>query len=118
VDRNRGFFGFDAMLVSGAAAESLNLPQSGGFLVKQVAKDSVAERLGLKGGNRMGIVDGRQLVVGGDILLLVQGIAMASADDRAAVFRKLETIHEGEDVRVTVFRDGKIVELATVFTGF
>ena len=118
VDRNRGFFGFDAMLVSGAMAQALNVPQSGGFLVKQVAKDSVADKLGLKGGDRIGIVEGQHIVVGGDILLAVQGITMASAADRATILRKLETIHEGEDLRVKVFRGGKIVELTTIFTGF
>jgi len=118
VDRNRGFFGFDAMLVSGAMAQALNVPQSGGFLVKQVAKDSVADKLGLKGGDRIGIVEGQHIVVGGDILLAVQGITMASAADRATILRKLETIHEGEDLRVKVFRGGKVVELTTIFTGF
>ena len=118
VDRNRGFFGFDAMLVSGAMAQALNVPQSGGFLVKQVAKDSVADRLGLRGGDRIGIVEGQHLVVGGDIMLEVQGMPMASAADRATILRKLETIQEGESLRVKVFRDGKIVELTTFFTGF
>jgi serine protease Do len=118
VERNRGFFGFDAMLVSGALAEALNVPQSGGFLIKQVAKDSVAGKLGLRGGDRIRIVEGQHIVVGGDILLAVQGITMASAADRATILRKLETIHEGEELRVKVFRGGKIVELTTIFTGF
>jgi S1-C subfamily serine protease len=118
VEHNRRFFGFDAMLVSGAIAEALNLPQPGGFLVKQVVKDSVASRLGIKGGNRIGIVEGQQILVGGDILLSVQGITMASAADRALVFKALETLKAGDDLRVTVFRDNKIVELAMKFTGF
>jgi serine protease Do len=118
VDRNRGFYGFDAMLVSGAIAQALNVPQSGGFLIKQVVKDSIGYRLGLKGGDRIGIVEGQQIVVGGDILLSVQGITMASADDRARVFKALETLQPGQNLRVTVFRGGKIVELAMTWTGF
>ena len=118
VDRNRGFFGFDAMLVSGAMAQALNVPQSGGFLVKQVVKDSVGGRLGLKGGDRIGIVEGQQIVVGGDILLSVQGITFASAEDRAKVLKALETLQVGQDLRVTVFRGDKIEALTTKFTGF
>jgi S1-C subfamily serine protease len=60
----------------------------------------------------------RQILVGGDILLSVQGITMASAADRALVFKALETLKAGDDLRVTVFRDNKIVELAMKFTGF
>ena len=118
VERNRGFFGVDLMLVSGAMAQALNVPQSGGFLVKQVVKDSVGGRLGLKGGDRIGIVEGQQIVVGGDVLLSVQGITFASLDDRAKVVKALETLQVGQDLRVTVFRGDKIVELTTKFTGF
>ena len=75
-------------------------------------------RLGLKGGDRVAIVEGQQIVVGGDILLSVQGITFASAEDRAKVLKALETLKAGDDLRVTVFRDDKVVELATKFTGF
>jgi serine protease Do len=118
VERKRGWFGVDLMLVSGEMARALNVPQEGGFLVKQVVKDSVGGRIGLKGGDRMGIVDGQHVVVGGDILLSVQGIRFASAEDRAKVFKALETLKAGDDLRVTVLRDDKIVELRTKFTGF
>jgi S1-C subfamily serine protease len=118
VDRSRGYFGVDLMLVSGAMAEALKVPQEGGFLVKRVAKGSVADRLGLKEGDRVGIVDGKQMAIGGDILLSVQGIKFASVDDRANVFKALETLRPGDDLRVTVFRDEKIVELSLKFTGF
>jgi serine protease Do len=118
VERNRGWFGVDLMLLSGTMAEAFNLPQSGGFLVKQVVKDSVAGRLGLRGGDRVGIVEGQQIVIGGDILLSVQGIRFANAEDRAQVLKALETLKPGDDLRVTVFRDDKVVELVTKFTGF
>jgi serine protease Do len=118
VERKRGWFGVDLMLVSGATAQALNVPQSGGFLVKQVIKNSVGGRLGLRGGDRVAIVEGQQMVVGGDILLSVQGITFASAEDRAKVLKALETLKAGDELRVTVFRDDKVVELATKFTGF
>jgi serine protease Do len=118
VERKRGFFGVDYVLVSGAIAEALNLPQPGGFLVKQVVKGSVGDRIGLRGGDRVGIVAGQQMVVGGDVLLSVQGIMLASADDRAGAIKALETLKAGDDLRVTVFRDNKLLELTTKFTGF
>jgi serine protease Do len=118
VERRRGWFGVDLMLVTGAMAQALNVPQAGGFLVKQVVKDSMGGRIGLKGGDRIGIVEGQQILVGGDILLSVQGITFASLDDRAKVVNALETLQVGQDLRVTVFRGDKIVELTTKFTGF
>jgi serine protease Do len=118
VSRTRGWFGVDLMLVSGTMAEAFNLPQPGGFLVKQVVKNSVGGRLGLRGGNRVGIVDGQHVVVGGDILLSVQGIRFASAEDRVQVLKALETLKAGDELHVTIFRDGKVVGLVTTFTGF
>jgi serine protease Do len=118
VERKRGWFGVDLMLVSGAMAQALKLPQSGGFLVKQVVKDSVGGRIGLKGGDRVGIVEGQQIVLGGDILLSVQGITFASLDDRTKVLKALETLKVGDDLRVTVLRGDKVMELTTKFTGF
>jgi S1-C subfamily serine protease len=118
IERNRGFFGFDAILVSGAMAQALNVPQAGGFLVKQVVKDTVASQIGLKGGDRIAIVEGQRIAVGGDILLAVQGIPMASGADRAKVFKGLESLRVGDDLRFTVFRDDKIVELTMKWTGF
>jgi serine protease Do len=106
------------MLVSGAMAQALKVPQSGGFLVKQVVKNSVAGRLGLRGGDRIAIVEGQELIVGGDILLSVQGLRFADAEDRAKVLKALETLKAGDDFRVTVLRDDKVVELTTKFTGF
>ena len=50
-------------------------------------QDTVASQIGLKGGNRVAIVEGQKIVVGGDILLAVQGIPMASGADRAKVFK-------------------------------
>ena len=118
VERNRGWFGVEYMPVSGAMAEALNVPPPGGMLVKQVAKGSVSERIGLKGGDRVAIVEGQQIVVGGDVLLSVQGIPMSNSEDRAKVIKALETLKLGDDVRVTVFRDNKVVELSMKFTGF
>jgi S1-C subfamily serine protease len=63
-------------------------------------------------------VEGQKIVVGGDILLAVQGIPMASGADRARVFKGLESLQVGDDLRFTVFRDGKIVELAMKWAGF
>jgi serine protease Do len=118
VDRNRGWFGVDYVLVSGATAEALNVPQAGGFLVKQVAKNSYSERIGLRGGDRVAIVEGKELVVGGDIMLSIQGIAVNTPEDRARVIKALEAMKPGDDLRVTVLRGDKVLELAIKFTGF
>ena len=46
------------------------------------------------------------------------GIPMASGADRAKVFKGLESLRVGDDLRFTVLRDEKIVELKMKWTGF
>jgi serine protease Do len=118
LERNRRWYGLDLLLVSGDMAEALKVPQAGGFLVRQVVKDSVGGQLGLRGGDRLGIVDGKQVVVGGDILLAVQGIAVATEADMAKVLTTLETLQPGQDLRVTVLRDERVVQLTTKWKGW
>jgi serine protease Do len=98
-------------------AEALRVPQSGGVLVKQVAQDSIGERLGLRGGDRLGIVEGQQLIVGGDIVLRIQGIDVGTKAGMVQALRTLETLKPGEIMRVNVLRDGRVVELQTPWTG-
>ena len=117
VERRRAWFGVDFVLVTGAMAQALGLPQEGGLLVKQVVKGSVGERIGLRGGDRIGILEGREVVVGGDIILSVQGITVANAQDRARMVDALDKLQAGQELRVTVLRGDRIVELAMKFTG-
>lgn len=118
LERHRRWYGLDLMLVSGETAQALKVPQAGGFLVKQVVKDSVGGRLGLRGGDRLGIVDGRQTVIGGDILLTVQGISLVSNADMVKVLKTLETLKPGQDLHASVLRGTQVVPLTMKWTGW
>ena len=115
LEQNRRWYGLDLMLVTGGMAEALKVPQPGGFLVKQVVKESLAGQIGLRGGNRIGIVEGQHLVVGGDIILAVQDMTVASNEDMAKVLKTLEKIKPGDELRVKILRDEKVEELITKF---
>jgi serine protease Do len=117
LERDRRWYGVDLLLVTGGMAEALRVPQAGGFLIRQVVKDSPAGQLGLRGGDRLGIVDGKQVVVGGDILLSVQGIAVATESDMVKALNTLEKLKPGEELRVTVLRDERVVQLTTKWKG-
>jgi serine protease Do len=113
LEKNRRFYGLDAILLTGDMAEAFKLPQAGGFLIKQVVKGTISDQMGLRGGTRMGLVDGKAVPVGGDIILSVQGITTASNEDLGKVLKSLETLKPGDDLRVTIFRDEKVEELST-----
>jgi serine protease Do len=117
LERPRAWYGVDVQPVTGAQAQALKVPQAGGFLVKNVVRGSLADRLGLRGGDRLGLVEGQEMVLGGDIILKVQGLTVTGGNDIDAIRGVLDRLKPGEDLRVSVLRDGHVVELGRKWTG-
>ena len=111
------YLGADGQIVSGPMAMLLNVPQDGGYLVKTVVKDSLAERLGLMGGDRSAAIDGQQMVLGGDIILTAQGIEILTIDDLISAVKAIRDQPPGGQVSVRVLRGGKVVDLTTTWSG-
>src|SRR5262249_3798888 len=116
-DGHRRWDGGDFMLGTGAIAQGLKVAREAGFPANPGVEGSGGGRMGVRGGDRIGIVEGQQIVVGGDILLSVQGMPVASNADMVKVLKMLETIKPGDELRVTVLRDEKPVELSMKWTG-
>jgi len=116
-DKRPFYLGVDGQIVSGPLARVLNVPQPGGYLVKNVVKDSLADRLGLGGGSQSATVDGQQVVLGGDIILSAQGIEIATIDDLIAAAKAIRDQPAGREVRMRVLRGGQVVDLAAPWSG-
>ena len=106
--------GVEGYLLTGDMARVFNVPVSrAGLLVQRVAHGSPAERLGLRGGDLPAVVAGEDLIVGGDIVLAVEGIALGAQDAYEAIRKRMiEVRDQNGSLRVTVLRAGAIVELA------
>jgi S1-C subfamily serine protease len=111
LERPSFWSGLEGRLISGPIAQILNLPQPTGYLVKSVARGSAGDAVGLIGGAALATIMGEQLVVGGDIILKVQGVPVGDASDHRRVRDILDAIPPGGDFTMTVLRLGKIVEL-------
>ena len=116
-DKRPFYLGVDGQIVSGSLARVLNVPQPGGYLVKSVVKDSLADRLGLGGGGQSATIEGQQIVLGGDIILGAQGIEIATIDDLIAAAKSIRDQPAGREVRMRVLRGGQVVDLAAPWSG-
>ena len=104
--------GLEGQLLSDELSDLFNLPpKTGGFLVKTVAKGSPGEAMGIKGGRRKATVDDQPLVVGGDIVLSVEGIAVKTIDDLTKIRERTSRLGKAAPIAVTVFRAGRQVKL-------
>jgi S1-C subfamily serine protease len=113
LNQNSMWTGLEAYLVSGALARALNVPQEAGLLIQRVAIDSPGEKLGLRPGKIPVKVAGERILIGGDIVLEVQGIPIS--DD----FRETCRISDktrGKNRRgitdMKVLRGGEVVNLS------
>jgi S1-C subfamily serine protease len=104
--------GLEAYLVSGALAKALNVPQDAGLLIQRVADDSPGQRLGLRPGVIPVEIAGKQLLLGGDIVLEVKGVTVsAELEHTCEIRKKVVGLNQG-NLEMKVLRDGKVVDLA------
>ncbi len=104
--------GLNGYMLSGDLAQVFNVPSPGvGLLVQRIASGSPAERLGLRAGTIRATIGDDELIVGGDIVLAVQGISLAGPNSFLLVRQKVTELREGDLVSVTVLRAGKRIEL-------
>src|SRR5215210_3937435 len=100
---DRGYLGVQARTIDRSLAD-LDLPVDSGALVQTVTPGSPADRAGIHGGDIVAQLDGQEVRIGGDVITAVDGRAVRSSEDVvAAVTAK----HGGDEVRVTLLRDGR-----------
>jgi len=104
--------GLEAYLVSGPLAKALNVPQDAGLLIQRVADDSPGQRLGLRPGNVPVEIAGKQLLLGGDIVLEVKGVPVSADFEHTCEIRKKVAGLNNGNLEMKVLREGKVLDLA------
>jgi serine protease Do len=112
IDRHAFWSGLKTFFVAGDVARVLNLPQPTGLLVQQVARNSPAERLGLRGGTIPASLNGQGLTMGGDVLLSCMEIKVEAADSLDRIRDRMSQLRPGETMRAVIMRDGRMLELS------
>ena len=103
----------EGLLVIGTLARALNIPQPAGFLVTTVAKGSLAERLGLKGGELAAVIDNQEVLLGGDIILEMDGtIVEGNRESYRNVLARIANSESHAPIRCKVLRSGRVIELS------
>ena len=107
--------GLDGYLLTGEVARAFNLPAGfeAGLLVQRVALGSLADQLGVRGGTFTAAFGDEELLLGGDVILAVEGIAIGGPDAYERIrHRMIELRAAGGTVHVTLLRGGETLELA------
>ena len=103
---------FQGVLLTGDLAAVFNIPAPAAYLVKVVAQGSSAWNMGIQGGDRIVTIGGKEIAVGGDVILSVDGIPVVSEDNIEKIRNKLAGAPPGSSFKVSVLRAGKVIELS------
>jgi len=104
--------GIEGLLVDGSLARALNLTQPAGVLVQRVAEGSIAWRWGIHAGTLRAIVEGEEIILGGDIILQVNEVPVENDGSYDEIDRVIARLKPEDNLVITIFRQGHIVKLS------
>jgi S1-C subfamily serine protease len=99
----RPWLGIKGKFVTDEVRNLIALPLVSGLLVIDVEDGSPAETIGLRSGDLDVAIEGEPWVLGGDILVAVNGQDVKTSEQYARVIRQLKT---KQSIELTLFRDG------------
>ncbi len=106
---NRVYMGITAGSLIPQIADAMGLSKDqSGVLVEQVEVGSPADKAGLRGSDKSATIDGQPVMIGGDVIVAIDGKTINSMEDLAAV---LQTHKPGDQITLTVLRGGEQMEL-------
>jgi S1-C subfamily serine protease len=121
------WMGIDGVDVNMEIARLMGLPEARGFLITGVAKNSPAERAGLRPGTSTAtisegsvcgftIYSNERIYVGGDVILAVDGIKIFGIADLLAYLE--EHKKPGDQITLTIYRNGQLVNTSLTLGAF
>jgi S1-C subfamily serine protease len=89
-------------------ADEMGLPVDYGLMIVQVVPGGSAERAGLRGGNERAYLGNIPIMLGGDLIVAIDGEKVADQQDLA---QAMNSRRAGDTVRITVYRNKKKMDV-------
>ena len=90
-------------------ADELGLPADYGLLIVQAVTGGSADRAGLRGGTERAYLGNTPIMIGGDLMVAIDGERLESQQNLAQIMNKHRA---GDTVKVTIFRGKKQLEVS------
>ncbi len=107
--------GIEGINLNPILASMMNITQSSGFLITGVLEQSPASKADLRGGYIIADINGRQLLLGGDIIVKMDNDTIKNQLD---IKKVLSTKKIGNSVKITILRDGKQLTKNVLLTNY
>jgi S1-C subfamily serine protease len=87
-------------------AKTMGLKEAKGFLITNVTADGPADKADVQGGDLLTEINGRQIELGGDIIMGIDNKNVSKIDDILTYLEREKQV--GDTVELTVLRDGQL----------
>ncbi len=107
----RPALGIRTLPIDPELASEMNLPADYGLLITQAIPGGAADRAGLRAGSERAYLGNTPIMIGGDLIVSIDGKPIQSQQDLAQV---MNNHRAGDTVKVTIFRGKKKLEVTVV----
>ena len=114
LERSPFWVGFEGVFIQGEIAAAFNLPSGAGVLVQRVVSGSIAAKANLRGGSFKANIFGRDIWIGGDVILSIQNIVCDKPHNLNGIKEHINTLTSGKSIVMEVLRGGKVITLNMV----
>lgn len=115
MEKTSPWSGIEGPILTGKLAKLFNIPQDAGLLVQKVAANAWAGQIGILPSTVKAIIDGQEMLIGGDIILKVGTMEVSNSPtffDDISDYVALESQRENT-ITITILRNGEILTLST-----
>jgi S1-C subfamily serine protease len=107
----RPSLGIVSLPIGPELAQEMGLPTDYGILIVRTVPGGAADRAGLHGGNRRAYLGATPIMIGGDLIIAIDGESVGDQQDLANAMNKHRA---GDNVTVTVYRDKRRMDVKVV----
>lgn len=104
----RPSLGITSLAIGPDVAEQMGLPAVSGVLVQKVVQGGAADRAGIRGGNEEAYLGNMAILIGGDLIVGIDGKEIQDTSDIGAIMEKHQP---GDTVSVTLYRGRRRMEV-------
>ena len=103
------YIGITGLDITPEIAEAIGLQEARGFLVTDVTAEGPAAKAGVQGGDLLADINGREIELGGDVILEIDNKTVRKIDDILTYLEREKQV--GDTVQLTVLRDGQLQQI-------
>jgi S1-C subfamily serine protease len=107
----RPSLGIVSLPIGPELAQEIGLPADYGVLIVRTVPGGAAERAGLKGGSQRAYLGATPIMIGGDLIVAIDGDSVGDQQDLANVMNKHRS---GDTVTVTIYRSKRKMDVKVV----